>query len=292
AYAVAHKNLATFLQEQGDWAEALACLEKARALAPDDGLKIKAALTLPILYGSAEEVRRQRRRVEQAVARLREGPLSVADPLEAIGSTAFGLAYQGLNDRALQAALAEIHARATPSLTYVAPHCARPAPGRPLRVGFLSQFFHNHTIGRLNAGLIRHLSRADFRVVVLRPPGKDDALARSIQASADEAVALPAHLDSARRRGAQHRPALLFYTDVGMDPLTYFLAFARLAPVQCVTWGHPVTTGIPALDYFISSDLLEADGAESHYTEKLVRLKTLAVYYDRPAPPASAKGRD
>ena len=47
------------------------------------------------------------------------------------------------------------------------------------------------------------------------------------------------------------------YLDVGMDPMTYFLAFARLAPVQCVTWGHPVTTGVPNMDYFISSDLLE-----------------------------------
>ncbi len=39
---------------------------------------------------------------------------------------------------------------------------------------------------------------------------------------------------------------ILFYPDLGMTPLTYFLAFARLAPVQCVSWGHPVTTGIPA----------------------------------------------
>ncbi len=292
-YAVAYKNLATFLEERGDWAEALACLQRAQTLAPDDGLKIKAALTLPVIYASAEEVAEQRTRVERTVARLREEPLSVADPLEAVGATAFGLAYQGRDDRDLQAALAEIHARATPSLNYVAPHCARPerAAGR-LRIGFLSRFFHNHTIGRLNAGVIRHLSRADFHVTVLRPPGKDDALARAIQASADAVVALPEHLESARRRIAELRLDVLFYTDLGMDPLTYYLAFARLAPVQCVTWGHPVTSGIPAIDYFLSSEMLEAGGAERHYTERLVLLKTLSTYYERPAPPAPLKTRE
>ena len=78
----------------------------------------------------------------------------------------------------ISSGLASIYTRATPSLTYVAPHCARPVAvtGRPLRIGFLSRFFHSHTIGRLNRGLIRQLSRADFRVILLRPPGKDDPL--------------------------------------------------------------------------------------------------------------------
>jgi predicted O-linked N-acetylglucosamine transferase (SPINDLY family) len=290
----ASKNLATFLQEQGDWAEALACLEQAQAQAPSDALKIKAALTLPIIYASAEEMHQQRRRVKAALDRLREQPLAIPDPFDAIGTTSFELAYQGLNDRDLQAALAAIHARATPTLNYLASHCTQPtrAAGRPIRIGFLSRFFHNHTIGRLNLGLIRHLSRTDFHVTLLRLPGKDDTLARSLQESADAVVALPEHLELARTRVAEERLDVLYYTDIGMDPLTHLLAFARLAPVQCVTWGHPMTTGIPAIDYFLSSELLEADGAEAHYTEKLIRHETLNTFYYRPAPPTPAKGRD
>src|SRR5262249_10876056 len=142
----------------------------------------------------------------------------------------------------------------------------------PLRVGFLSRFFHNHTIGMLNAGLVRNLTRPDFHVVLFRFPGNDDDIARFIQEGADTVVTLPAHLDQARRQIAEQRLDVLYYTDIGMDPLAYFLAFARLAPVQCVTWGHPITTGIPTMDYFISSELFEAPGAEEHYTEQLVRL--------------------
>ena len=44
---------------------------------------------------------------------------------------------------------------------------------------------------------------------------------------------------------------VLFYPDIGMEPFTYFLSFSRLAPVQAVTHGHPCTTGVPEIDYFV-----------------------------------------
>ena len=82
----------------------------------------------------------------------------------------------------------------------------------------------------------------------------------------------------------------ILYADVGMDAFSYFLAFARLAPVQCVTWGHPVTTGISTVDYFISGCDLEIDDAEQHYSEKLVRLPGLPTYYQRPDRPSETIG--
>jgi protein O-GlcNAc transferase len=48
---------------------------------------------------------------------------------------------------------------------------------------------------------------------------------------------------------------VLFYQDIGMESVSYFLSFARLASVQCVSFGHPNTTGVPNMDYFISNDL-------------------------------------
>jgi hypothetical protein len=33
----------------------------------------------------------------------------------------------------------------------------------------------------------------------------------------------------------------------------------RLAPVQCVFWGHPISQGLTSIDYFITSDLFEQD---------------------------------
>jgi predicted O-linked N-acetylglucosamine transferase (SPINDLY family) len=129
-----------------------------------------------------------------------------------------------------------------------------------------------HTWGEFFAGIIRHLPRTNLKVFLFRLPGPDDDLARFIDQSANAVIRLPADVAAARRQIADHQLDVLFYTDIGMDPVTYFLAFARLAPVQCTTLGHPVTTGIPTLDYFISGADLEPTDVDGHYTEKLVRL--------------------
>ena len=58
------------------------------------------------------------------------------------------------------------------------------------------------------------------------------------------------------------------------------LAAQRLAAVQCCSWGHPVTSGFPTIDYFISSDLMEPADAADHYSERLIRLPNLSIYYE------------
>src|SRR5262249_14288802 len=112
-----------------------------------------------------------------------------------------------------------------------------------------------------------------------------DEIADAIRTHADEFVALPCHVRRARQLIADCRLDVLFYADIGMDAYTYSLAFHRLAPGQCVTWGAPVQSGIPNVDYFLSSELLEPDDADGHYTEHLVRLNGLPTYYYRPAAP-------
>jgi protein O-GlcNAc transferase len=61
--------------------------------------------------------------------------------------------------------------------------------------------------------------------------------------------------------------------------------------VQCVSWGHPVTTGIPALDYFISARSIEPEDAQTHYSERLILLERLPTYYWRPHHSAIAFSR-
>jgi predicted O-linked N-acetylglucosamine transferase (SPINDLY family) len=47
-------------------------------------------------------------------------------------------------------------------------------------------------------------------------------------------------------------------------------------------WGHPDTTGLATIDYFISSAVLEPEGADEHYTERLHRLSRLPTHFPRP----------
>jgi protein O-GlcNAc transferase len=43
-----------------------------------------------------------------------------------------------------------------------------------------------------------------------------------------------------------------------------------------------VTTGIPAIDYFISAKTVEPEDAQTHYSERLILLDRLPTYYWRP----------
>jgi predicted O-linked N-acetylglucosamine transferase (SPINDLY family) len=77
-------------------------------------------------------------------------------------------------------------------------------------------------------------------------------------------------------------PDVLIYPEMGMDAMTVKLASMRLAPVQVVTWGHPETTGLPTLDYFLSAEDMEPARAQENYTERLVRLPHLGCFYSPP----------
>src|SRR5262249_31110903 len=151
---------------------------------------------------------------------------------------------------------------------------------------------YDHPVARHYAGLIRYLPREHLRVVLFRVNGPDDALARDLQASADSVVTLSPQqeLPALQRQIAAEQLDVLIFTDIGMDLATYFLAFAQLAPVQCVLAGHPVTTGIPTIDYYLSGRDGEPADAREHYSETLVLLANPPHYFERPqleGPPRS-----
>jgi predicted O-linked N-acetylglucosamine transferase (SPINDLY family) len=159
---------------------------------------------------------------------------------------------------------------------------AKPRPDGRIAIGFASTLLRTHTIGRLNLGLIRGLDRERFHVSVLGPEHAGDPLADEIRRNADQVVVLPRNLRAAREAIAAAELHVLYYPDIGMDPLTYFLAYARLAPLQVVSWGHPDTTGLTSIDFFISADAMEPRQSDRHYTERLARLAGPTVSIARP----------
>jgi protein O-GlcNAc transferase len=295
AAAAAYVNLGGALRDQGDYREAREAYDRALMFQPDaDGFAVLRAAVLPIIAPSIEELVAERERFASDHLALEKQGYRVADPLASIGQTNFYLAYAGLDDREIQEQVARFYLKACPSLGWnaVGERKSRTA-GRRYRIGIASAYLHAHTIGRLTQGVIERLDRERFEVIVCRPPGKTDAMSEAIDRAADRVIAIPRNLDAARRAIADAELDLLYYTDIGMDALTYFLAYARLAPVQVTGWGHPVTTGIPTVDYFLSADSMEPDGAEDHYSERLVRLARPPTFYKRPAfqPLADARGR-
>ncbi|MHA1598862.1 MAG: tetratricopeptide repeat protein, partial [Alphaproteobacteria bacterium] len=293
-FTEAHKNLGTVLLDQGAVDAAAEQYDLAIAEDPENaGLHIMKALLLPVIPASGEDIAARRKTLGDAVRAIGLGNPVASDKPEQTGATNFHLAYHERNNKRLAKEIADMHLAAFPQLGHTAQHCIPQRRDKKdvLRVGFVSAFFYGHTIGKLNLGLIRNLSRDGFEVVLFRTQGKQDDMSAALDAAADKVVVLDRNLERDRKAIEDEKPDILFYPDIGMDDYTYYLAYGRLAPVQVTTWGHPDTTGIPNMDYFISSETLEPADGRDHYNERLIKLSGLGIHYYRPDPPSKKYSR-
>lgn len=292
----ARHELNKILYDAGRIDEAQALLRQAPTPA-SPARRLRLALTrLPPVVGSTGEIAELRARLESDLDTLSGEAPRIADPLGEVDVTAFLLSYHGLPNRALLEKLARLYLAASPGLAWTAPHCERsPRTREKLRVGIISRYLRLHSIGRTTRGLVEKLDRSRCELTaIFVPPVVHDEYARAIAANAARALVLPANLEQARAAMAQLELDVLFYQDIGMDPFTYFLAYARLAPVQCVSFGHPDTTGIPNVDWWISSAHFEPEGAEKDYSERLWRVPDVGslAYYYHPARNFQPAGRE
>lgn len=281
----AWNNMGLTLRYQGKLPEAMRCFSQAMKLQPNDGMRLKASVGLPVIHSSHESMLESRAGLEKRLDALLARDLDIGDPLSMVGSLLFHLAYMGMDDRPLMEKLAAVYRKACPSLTEAAPHALRPpapADGRRIRVGMVSRFFRQHTIGLLFKGLVSKLPRDRYEVTVMTYDAALDRDWQVISRAANRSLLLPNNLAEARKKIGELELDVLLYPDIGMDPASYYLTFARLAPVQSVCWGHPVTTGVEAMDWFVSAEDLEIAGADAHYSERLWRLGFPPTYYYRP----------
>ncbi|HZZ44662.1 MAG TPA: tetratricopeptide repeat protein [Tepidisphaeraceae bacterium] len=288
--ADAQRNLAAALNDKGDVAGAGAAYSAAIGLlnplvhseSPAPGVKeiwtrlhLCSAVLLPQVYTSVDEINHWRSRLIENLADLQKNRLQADLTTEPV-PTLFSLAYHGQDDRAIAQSFASLMSPPASATDHRSQTTDR------IHIAFISRFFRDHTIGLLNLGLVQHLDRSRFHVTVFSVGDHPGQTSHAFRQAADQYIVLPPQLSAAREIISRQSCDILFYTDLGMDPATYSLAFSRLAHVQCTTWGHPVTTGIPAIDYFLSADALELPGSESQYTETLIKFPQLSVYYHRP----------
>ena len=282
--ADAHSNLGCVLRDMGRMEEATNSFHKAALLEPAS-LKhaFDEGLMLPAIYDSTGEIDHWRARYDRNLDALAHGPRFDEPSKLNLSLTHFYLAYHNEDDRQLKQQASRLFRSKVPCLNFVAPHVPRwrKPTQRPIRVGFCSEYLFGHTIGKLYQGLIRHLDRAQFEVrLYSSAKARRDTLSVALQKATVAAKRLSPRFSEQHRLIAEDELDVMIFPEIGMAPESYFLAHARLAPVQVVGWGHPDTTGIDTLDYFVSSSQIEPANANSHYTERLVKLGRLPCFYE------------
>jgi predicted O-linked N-acetylglucosamine transferase (SPINDLY family) len=254
-------------------------------------------LDLRQIYTSGEQLVESRQLYKKALSDFHKFSLALdsnrRENLQAlIGFTQpFYLPYQGCNDRDLQVLYGGCLSFKKHRDREIS-ELVRPGQGR-LRVGIVSAFFYDHSNWKIPIrGWMQALGER-VEIIAYYTGAKTDRCtddARSLAGAFHQNLGF----DEICRQIEVDKIDVLIYPEIGMDQLTARLASHRLAAVQCASWGHPVTSGLSSIDYFLSSDLMEPENAQQWYSERLVRLPGLSFTWDdtKPKPNATVFSRN
>ncbi|KAH9094225.1 hypothetical protein Ae201684P_016837 [Aphanomyces euteiches] len=261
-----------------------------------------ATALLPQVYDSVDDIRVVREEFSKALLDLWEqSPLKLPRNLlvtTGSGSLGYYLVYQGERDKPHRRLLAQIYESSAPQLLHVAPHVEQrrhdtwtfantkryldvnttQTQSRRIRLGVLSAFLFHHSVGLLLQGVLTRLSNSTYEIILLRFPAREDDVTKRVQAHASRDILLPKDIWQAQAQIAALKLDILLFSEVSDDDEPSGLIHLALRSI--VFWGHAVTSGIPSVDYFITSTLF--DSRAEDFTETLYKMSSLTTIFHRP----------
>ncbi len=240
------------------------------------------ARNVPLVHRDTHDVEESARRATQGLGALAERaqsltPASLAKLSAGILDN-FHVHYLGTDPLSIQKTHgALVHRAMSAAFPQWSQKLApRVVDGR-IRVGFASSHIRNHTVLRLFERWMTDLDRDEFEVFVYQLGARVDSDTQRIQHAVEHVHYEPGNVGALASKISDDQLHALIYPEVGMDPHVLRLAALRLAPVQAMSCGHPITSGLPTMDVMLSGELVETEDAEQHYTEALVRLPNLGL---------------
>jgi protein O-GlcNAc transferase len=297
----AYLHLLWCLQSLGKTKEALEEIKSTLQLFPNNlHIQIASLRVLPAIYKNREEIESCREYFQERLESLYQNltldtETQYKDALYAISrQTNFYLAYQCKNDIDLQKQYGQIVQKIMCS-NY--PQFCQDLPlpklrtGEKIRVGYISTHLYNHNGANGCLGWVINHNRQDFQIYCYHLGVNKDQVTEQYQLNSYSFVHIPNDIEAMCNQIISDKLHILVFPAIGMDSTDGQFAALRLAPIQCMAWGHPVTSGLPTMDYFLSSELMEPENGQEHYSEKLIRLPNSSLCYTKPVLPLAKKTR-
>lgn len=268
-----HGNLAIALAKLGNIDEAIEHYEEAIRLDPDNP---HARCNLASALGDMGAT-------ERAIAAYREVLRRWPDHLIAHSNLLFYLAIT--DHETPDQYLAEAR-RFDAKLTRAPLPPAAPrdrAPGRPLRVGFVSGDFRVHPVGLFIEGILNHLDPGKLELVGYHTQGLEDALTARVKQRFKHWVVLKGLDDetAARRIRSDEVDILIDLSGHSAENRLGVFAY-RPAPLQ-ITWlGYFASTGVSAIDYVLADEGCVPPGNEAQFSERVWRLPQTRLCFTPP----------
>ncbi|OBV40948.1 tetratricopeptide repeat protein [Janthinobacterium psychrotolerans] len=276
----AHVNLGTCLMEMGRLSEAVSSFETVVKLDP---LQRRAHVNISAALARLG-------RVEQAIAHARQALKINPDWDELHSNLLFYLTHSPDIDAA---ALFAEHLRYAEH--FEAPlraswplHTNTREPERRLRIGFVSADLYNHAVAHFITPILEHLALSPrLEIVIYANSFHIDPISRHLHGLAGiwRQVEKLTHAELAQLITSDAIDILIDLS--GHTGFNRLPTFARKpAPLQLTWIGYPGTTGLQAMDYFLTDRYYSPPGVlDDQFTEKLIRLPACAPFLPSPAAP-------
>jgi predicted O-linked N-acetylglucosamine transferase (SPINDLY family) len=172
-----------------------------------------------------------------------------------------------------------------------------PDPERPLRVGYVSADFWNHSVAFAMLPILRSHDRRQVSIACYSGSVIVDQVSDEIRGLADlwRETDLMTDEELAAQIRADEIDILVDLS--GHSGGNRLPAFARKpAPVQVTAWGYATGTGLDAIDYFLADPIVVPSETRASYAEQVIDLPSILCYTppvcapEVVPPPALARG--
>lgn len=164
------------------------------------------------------------------------------------------------------------------------PERSEATPTQPIRLGFLSDGFRNHPVGKMIILCLENLPKGQFELYCYTTSDAVDALTNRIQHCAHQWQPIRHLSDEEFTQKIRDDEIDILIDLSGHNTGSRMRAIAMQPAPLLVKWvgGLINTTGVQAIDYLISDHIETPEGEDEYYTEKLIRLPDDYIVFNPP----------
>ncbi len=280
----AYQTLASVLKNQDKIEEMIKII--------DEGLKknlmnkkweLQKKLLSPLISRDKKEIDEYRKKIQKSLEEIINSEIKLDyDNDQIISPPLFELTYTNKDNKEINKKMVKALKKIYQPLNHIITLDKK--SNDKIKIGFISEFFTDHTIGKLFKNLIFSLNLKFFNIVIYHSnrtkKGKIFEEFQNKRGFKNEI--LPVKLINKIKIIEKEKFDILFYPDIGMSIEFYFLSLVKLAKYQIMSWGHPETTGSESIDFFLCSKNLITENSYKFYTEKFLIMDKLPMIYDKP----------
>ncbi|MCX7113811.1 MAG: tetratricopeptide repeat protein [Proteobacteria bacterium] len=307
--AGAQRNLGATLYELGRLSEAEACYHQALKIKPDDaGAHINLGIALIFMGRLGEAEASYRRaleinpgyaaahsnlgsilgnmgRLDEAESSQRRALQLKPDYEDAFGNLLFGLNYApDKSGEDIFAAYREYDAQfGLPYRSEWRPHGNSRDTRRRLKIGYVSGDFYKHPVRHILEPLLENHDKDAFEVHAYAELAKEDEVTARFKQLVDHWIPTCGLSDNALAERIRADGIDILVDLAGHTAGNRLGVFARKPAPVSVSWlGYAYTTGLTAIDYYLTDETMVPAGSEGLFSEKPWRLATTNIFWRPP----------